>query len=80
MKKTVFITGASRGIGRAAALCFAKNDFSVAICYNKNESAANEVLAEINALGRNAAVFKADVSDMTQVCNELKIQKRRLAQ
>ena len=60
MKKTVFITGASRGIGRAAALCFAKNDYNVAICYNKNESAAQEVLAEITAMGANAAVFKAD--------------------
>ena len=69
MKKTVFITGASRGIGRAAALCFAKNDYKVAICYNKNEAAANEVLAEINALGGSAAVFKADVSDMAEICN-----------
>ncbi|MBQ9097429.1 MAG: 3-oxoacyl-ACP reductase FabG [Clostridia bacterium] len=67
MKKTVFITGASRGIGRAAALCFAKNDFGVAICYNKNLAAANEVLAEITALGGNAAVFKADVSNMAEI-------------
>ena len=76
MKKTVFITGASRGIGRAAALCFAKNDYNVAICYNKNEAAANEVLAEIKALGGNAAVFKADVSDMAQVSAAIKNAKK----
>ena len=76
MKKTVFITGASRGIGRAAALCFAKNDYNVAICYNKNEAAANEVLAEIKAFGGNAAVFKADVSDMAQVSAAIKNAKK----
>ena len=76
MKKTVFITGASRGIGRAAALCFAKNDYNVAICYNKNEAAANEVLAEIKAFGGNAAVFKADVSDMSQVSAAIKNAKK----
>lgn len=68
MKKTVFITGASRGIGRAAALCFAKNDYNVAICYNKNETAANEVLAEITSFGGSAAIFKADVSSMSEIC------------
>lgn len=76
MKKTVFITGASRGIGRAAALCFAKNDYNVAICYNKNEAAANEVLAEIKAFGGNAAVFKDDVSDMAQVSAAIKNAKK----
>ncbi len=76
MKKTVFITGASRGIGRAAALCFAKNDYNVAICYNKNEPAAEEVLAEITAFGGSAAIFKADVSDMAQVSGAIKNAKK----
>ena len=68
MKKTVFITGASRGIGRSAALCFAKNNYNVAICYNKNETAATKVLSEIKTFGGSAAIFKADVSDMTEIC------------
>ncbi len=77
MKKTVFITGASRGIGSAAALCFAKNDYNVAICYNKNEAAANDVLAEITAFGGNGAVFKADVSDMAQVAEAIGNTKKQ---
>lgn len=77
MKKTVFITGASRGIGRAAALCFAKNDYNVAICYNKNEAAANEVLAEITAFGGSAAVFKADVSDTAEICIAIENAKKK---
>lgn len=76
MKKTVFVTGASRGIGKAAALCFAKNDYNVAICYNKNECAAKEVLSEITAFGGNAAVFKADVSNMTEVSAAIESAKK----
>lgn len=76
MKKTVFITGASRGIGRAAALCFSKNDYNVAICYNNNETAAKKVLSEIADMGGNASVFKVDVSDMGQVADAISQVKK----
>ena len=35
-KKTVLITGASRGIGRATAILFAKSGYNVLINYNKS--------------------------------------------
>ncbi len=65
--KTVLITGASRGIGRAAALEFAKNGWQVAVNYNKSETAAKELCDEITAFGGFAKVYQADVSDNTEV-------------
>jgi len=48
------ITGGSRGIGRAGALALAKRGVDVIITYNTNESAANEVVNEIQSCGRKA--------------------------
>lgn len=63
MKKTVLITGASRGIGAQTALYFAENGFDVAINYLKNDESANEVYKKIVALGRKCCLLKCDVSD-----------------
>ena len=63
MKKTVLITGGSRGIGRACAIAFAARGYNVAINYNVNEKAAEEVKNLIVSSGGSAEVFKADVSD-----------------
>ena len=42
-KKTVLITGSSRGIGRAIAILFARNNYNVVINYNKSEDKAKEL-------------------------------------
>ena len=42
-KKTVLITGASRGIGKAIAKLFAENNYNVVINYNKSEDEAKEL-------------------------------------
>ncbi len=60
--KNAIITGGSRGIGRAIALEFAKNGASIALIYGGNDDAANETVAEIKALGVEAAAYKCDVS------------------
>ncbi len=67
MKKTVLITGASRGIGAACALYFAEKGFDVAINYQKNDAAAKDVFNKIRALGRRALLAKADVADPAAV-------------
>ena len=43
MKKTVLVTGASGEIGKEIAKAFAKEGYKVAIHYNSNEKAANEL-------------------------------------
>ncbi|WP_226534669.1 3-oxoacyl-[acyl-carrier-protein] reductase [Fictibacillus halophilus] len=70
--KSVLITGASRGIGRAIALYFAKNGAKVAVNYSGNEAKANEVVEEIKANGGTAFAIKADISSSEDVTNMVK--------
>lgn len=61
--KRALVTGASRGIGRAIALRLAQAGADVAINYLSNESAAQEAVAALDALGRKAVALQADVRD-----------------
>lgn len=67
MKGTVLITGASRGIGRAAASAFAKEGYSVAVNYNKSEEKAQSLCRELCGYGVTAGAYRADVSDKAAV-------------
>jgi len=61
--KKALITGASRGIGRAIAIEFAKQGADVAIVYAGNEAAAEETKAECLKYEVNAVTYKCDVAD-----------------
>jgi len=65
--KTAIVTGASRGLGRAIALAFAREGADVLVNYASREERAAEVAAAIEKLGRRAILFRADVSDAVQV-------------
>ena len=58
--KTVLVTGASRGIGRATATLLAEAGATVGVHYHRNEATARELAA---ALGHGAQVFQADLAD-----------------
>jgi 3-oxoacyl-[acyl-carrier protein] reductase len=60
--RVALVTGASRGIGRSIALSLASAGADVAVNYRKEQSAAAEVCAEIQRLGRRAIPLQADVS------------------
>ncbi|MEZ5197624.1 MAG: SDR family oxidoreductase [Bacteroidales bacterium] len=63
--KVVLVTGASRGIGKAVALMFAKSGANVIVHYHKNEQGADDTLA---LLGEGDHMkIQADVSDPNQV-------------
>ena len=66
MPKTVLITGASRGIGRAAARRFARAGYRVGIGCCRHREEADTLAAELTAAGTDAEVFCADVSDRMQ--------------
>src|SRR5262245_10035983 len=74
--QVAIVTGASRGIGRAAALELARQGASVLVNYQRNADAAREVVAAIVAAGGEALVCEADVTDeaavvgMIQTCLE----------
>jgi 3-oxoacyl-[acyl-carrier protein] reductase len=70
--KAVLVTGASRGIGRAIALFFAKQGAKVAVNYSGSEAKANEVVEEIKENGGTAFAIKADISSSEEVTNMVK--------
>src|SRR5262249_61548227 len=63
--KTIVITGAASGIGRATALIFAREGANV-VCADINEQGARETAAQVNGPGKTLVV-KADVTSREQV-------------
>ncbi|MCG6232816.1 SDR family NAD(P)-dependent oxidoreductase, partial [Vibrio furnissii] len=63
MNKVVIITGASRGIGAAAAKKLAGQGYRVCVNYRTQQEAADQVVAEIQANGGKAIAIAADVAD-----------------
>lgn len=63
MSDTVFITGASRGIGRAAAEAFGRAGYRVAVGCSKSLDDARELIAHFARSGVMAEIVQGDVSD-----------------
>lgn len=61
------VTGANSGIGRAVALGLARAGADVVVNYVVQPEAADEVVREIEAMGRRAVALKADVSKEDEV-------------
>ena len=64
--KTAIVTGATRGIGRAIAIRFAKEGCNVAFCGRSRGEKMIAVEQELTALGVKAKGYVADVADMEQ--------------
>lgn len=62
MKKTVIVTGGSRGIGEAIVKELAKEEYNIILNYNKSEEKAKKIQEEFTRKGHNVEIFKADVS------------------
>ena len=67
MSKTVLITGASRGIGRATALRFAREGYNIVINYLRSVDAAYNLLHELQDYPCNAILIQADITNRVQV-------------
>ena len=59
--KTVLVTGAAKRLGRAIALDLAAQGWNVALHYNASQADAQSAADAIRALGRRAAIVKADL-------------------
>lgn len=65
--KVAVITGASRGIGRASALAFAREGAKVVVNYHREQKMAGEVVDEIRRRGGRGIAVQADVADRSAV-------------
>ena len=64
-QKTVIVTGASRGIGKAISLEFARHHWNVVILSRRSEQELLATKQEIEKLGAKCLTFLGDVSDKT---------------
>src|SRR4030095_16282024 len=72
MRKSVLVTGSSRGIGKAMALRLACDDYDIVLhCHSRREEADN-VARSIVALGRQARVLQFDIGERHAVAAALK--------
>lgn len=67
--KTVLITGADSGIGKAVALLFAKEGANISFIHYKDYKDAEKTEKEITELGRKTISFGGDIND-SKFCNE----------
>jgi NAD(P)-dependent dehydrogenase (short-subunit alcohol dehydrogenase family) len=64
MNKIAIVTGASRGLGRNTALSIARKGGDVVVTYQSRAEDAQEVVAEIQAMGRKAIALQLDTGDI----------------
>jgi 3-oxoacyl-[acyl-carrier protein] reductase len=65
--KTAVITGATGQLGRVMARTLAASGADIALHYLQNQAMANELVAEITALGRRAVAIQADITSEADV-------------
>ena len=71
-KKTVFVTGGSRGIGKEVALKFAENGYDVILNYVSDKTDVDGLTKELKDKGAESLILKADVSNTEEVENVVK--------
>jgi len=65
--KTVVVTGASSGIGRAIAVAFAKKGGNIVIAYRGNKDGAIETQSMVNQFGVKSMIISGDLADKKTV-------------
>ena len=65
--QVALVTGAEVGIGRATAVALAKAGADVAVCYYADAQGAGDTVRAVEALGRRAAAFGADLTKSAEV-------------
>jgi 3-oxoacyl-[acyl-carrier protein] reductase len=76
--RVALVTGGSRGIGRSAALRLAREGADVALSYASRSQQAEEVVAEVRALGRRAICAPCDVAKPDDVARLVALTREQL--
>lgn len=76
-RKTVLITGSSRGIGKAIAMRFAKENFNIIINCVSNKELLDETKREIESLGSPCLAYVGDMGDVKKVDELFQLTKER---
>jgi len=66
MDRTILVTGASKGIGRAIAIRLARSGFHIVVHYGKDQAGAEETLQAIKAEGSRGRLLTFDISNRDQ--------------
>lgn len=72
--QVALVTGASRGIGKATAIEFAKSGVDVIVHYHSNREQAEDTVKKVRDFGRKAYLVQGDVakhSDIQNMCAEI---------
>lgn len=75
--KVALVTGAGSGIGKAIALCLAKNSATVIVNYMHSKTGADAVVEEIKAMGGNAEAIQCSVNEYNAVADMIKDVAKR---
>lgn len=67
--KVALVTGSSRGLGKGIALVLAQQGVDVVVNYHSAATQADEVVEQIQSMGRRAIAIQADVSDKRSVAD-----------
>lgn len=76
--RVALVTGASRGIGRGIAVALAEAGADVAVGYRNDESAAQDVCAQIREMGRKTVPVHGDVARVSDVARMTEAIRREL--
>ena len=71
MKKTILLTGSSRGIGKAIALYLAKKGFDLVLHCRNQIAQTEDVIAKIETLGQSARLLQFDITDRAQCAEQI---------
>ena len=65
------MTGASRGLGKAIALAFARRGADLVVNYRVSAAGAEELVTEITGLGRKAIAVQGSTADGREACEAI---------